>query len=212
MNRETWLKERMNGIGGSEASAILGMNPYMTNVDLWKIKTGEIVRDVPDNKNMKYGREAERHLINLFALDYEGKYEVARVEPYTVERNKKYPFIFGTFDAKLKRISDNAQGILEIKTANILQAQHKERWNRQVPQNYYIQCLHYLLVDEKYKFAVLKAQLKTEFDDEIQLQTKHYFWERSDVQADLELLLKAEIKFWGSIKSGQCPDLVLPPI
>lgn len=30
-NHEQWLQERLNGIGASEASAIVGMNPYMTN-------------------------------------------------------------------------------------------------------------------------------------------------------------------------------------
>jgi predicted phage-related endonuclease len=39
MKREGWLKERREGIGGSEAAAILGMNPYMTNVELWEYKT-----------------------------------------------------------------------------------------------------------------------------------------------------------------------------
>ena len=34
-NREDWLKHRTK-IGGSDASAILGKNPYKTNVELWK--------------------------------------------------------------------------------------------------------------------------------------------------------------------------------
>ena len=40
LTREQWLQERKKGIGGSDAAAVLGLNPYMTNVDLWKIKTG----------------------------------------------------------------------------------------------------------------------------------------------------------------------------
>lgn len=31
-----WLKARLNGIGASEASAIVGCNPYMSNTDLGK--------------------------------------------------------------------------------------------------------------------------------------------------------------------------------
>ncbi len=40
MNKEEWLEERKNGIGGSDAATILGLNPYKTNIDLWEEKTG----------------------------------------------------------------------------------------------------------------------------------------------------------------------------
>ena len=33
-SRDEWLKCRKNRIGGSDAAAILGKNPYMSNVDL----------------------------------------------------------------------------------------------------------------------------------------------------------------------------------
>ena len=35
-----WLQAQLKGIGASEASAIVGQNPYMSNVDLWRIKVG----------------------------------------------------------------------------------------------------------------------------------------------------------------------------
>ena len=31
MTREEWLEERKNGIGGSDAATILGLNPYKSN-------------------------------------------------------------------------------------------------------------------------------------------------------------------------------------
>ena len=37
--REDWLEHRTR-IGGSEVAALVGMNPWMTNVDLFQIKTG----------------------------------------------------------------------------------------------------------------------------------------------------------------------------
>ena len=40
-DRNEWLHHRQNYIGGSEASAVVGMNPYMSNVDLWDLKTGQ---------------------------------------------------------------------------------------------------------------------------------------------------------------------------
>ena len=48
-NNAEWHRERRKGIGGSEASAILGLNPYMTNVQLWRYKTGrEVPEDISD--------------------------------------------------------------------------------------------------------------------------------------------------------------------
>lgn len=39
---EDWLKARCL-IGGSDASAVLGLNPYKTNEQLWLEKTGKVV-------------------------------------------------------------------------------------------------------------------------------------------------------------------------
>lgn len=39
-NEQQWLKGRMNGIGGSDASAVVGMNPYKSNIDLFEEKIG----------------------------------------------------------------------------------------------------------------------------------------------------------------------------
>lgn len=42
-NEQQWLKGRMNGIGGSDASAVVGMNPYKSNIDLFEEKIGNDV-------------------------------------------------------------------------------------------------------------------------------------------------------------------------
>ena len=68
---DEWLKQRLAGIGASEASAIIGRNPYLSNVDLWKIKTGrKRAADISDKPHVQYGHAAERPLRELFALDY----------------------------------------------------------------------------------------------------------------------------------------------
>jgi len=59
MNKEEWLEERKNGIGGSDAATILGLNPYKTNIDLWEEKTGrKEAIDISDKPYVKYGTEA----------------------------------------------------------------------------------------------------------------------------------------------------------
>ena len=57
-----WLKHR-DRIGGSDASAVVGLNPYKTNQDLWREKTGrKQAPDISDEPYVIYGHQAEPHL------------------------------------------------------------------------------------------------------------------------------------------------------
>lgn len=45
LSREDWLRERRTGIGGSDAGAICGLNPYSSPMDVYLDKTSEEVSD-----------------------------------------------------------------------------------------------------------------------------------------------------------------------
>lgn len=208
-DREDWLANRMKGVGGSEISAVIGCNPYMDNVTLWKIKTGQIVPDdISDKPFVKYGTNAEHHLRELFKLDFP-EYSVGYEENNSFF-NPKYPWARASLDGWLTD-ENGRKGILEIKTTEILQSMQKEKWNKQIPQNYYCQVLFYMAVLEA-DFAILKAQLKTVFDGVPYLQTKHYPIERSDVEEDIKYLMQEGERFWQYVESGKMPPLRLPNI
>ena len=208
-DREAWLKNRSRGIGGSDISAVVGLNPYKTNVDLWMEKTGQTTpEDISEKDYVKYGTEAERHLRELFKLDFP-QYAVDYVDNNSFT-NRKYPWAVASLDGWLTD-EDGRRGVWECKTTNILQSMQKEKWRNQIPMNYYCQCLFYMAVYEA-DFCVLKAQLKTMFDGVPYLQTKHYFIERTEVQDDIDYLMQKGSEFWESVQSGQCPALVLPAI
>lgn len=210
LTREQWLKERKKGIGGSDAAAVLGLNPYMTNVDLWKIKTGRKEQeDISEKPYVKYGTEAEKHLIALFALDFP-EYEVIHTDNDLI-RHPKHEFLHASLDGRLIEKATDRRGILEIKTTNILQSMQNEKWNDAVPQNYFCQVLHYLNVTG-FDFAILKAQLKTEWQNEIRLTTRHYYFNRKDFEEDISVLEEAEIKFWQHVIDDTEPNLILPAI
>ena len=207
-DRDEWLANRSR-IGGSDASCIVGMNPYRSNVELWQIKTGQMVpEDISDKPFVKYGTEAEPHLRELFKLDFP-EYEVF-YEDNNIWTNDKYPYAHASLDGWLID-SAGRKGIWECKTTNILQSMQKEKWDHRIPDNYYIQILHYLMVTE-FDFAILKAQLKSEFKGDIYLQTRHYHIERSEVEEDIKFLESAERKFWQSVQERRCPALLLPEI
>ena len=208
-NREEWLQARAGRIGGSDASSILGMNPYQSNIELWQIKTGQLIpEDISDKPYVKYGTQAEMHLRGLFRLDFP-QYKVDYVEN-NMFLNDKYPFAHASLDGWLTD-ENGRKGILEIKTTNILQSMQREKWKDRIPDNYYIQILHYLMVTE-FEFAVLKAQLKAEFDGELYIQTKHYKIERSEVEEDIKFLESSEKAFWKQVQERKKPGLTLPEI
>jgi len=208
-NENAWLSGRTNGIGGSDASAAIGMNPYKTNTDLFEEKIGRMIpEDISSKPFVVYGNKAEKPIRELFELDYP-QYEVKHYD-YRLLQSKEYPFMLASLDGELTD-QEGRKGILEIKTTNILQSMQREKWNDKIPQNYYIQVLHYLLVTG-YDFAVLRAHLKSEWGGDIRTQVKDYFIERDQVKEDLDYLLQREVAFWQCVESGRKPPLLLPEI
>ena len=205
-NREEWLKARSGRIGGSDAAAIIGRNPYMSNVDLWRIKTGrQQAEDISEKDFVKYGTNAEPHLRALFALDYP-EYTVHYIE-HNMWLNDRYPFAHASLDGWLTD-KDGRKGILEIKTTNILQSRQKEKWDHRIPDNYYCQILWYLAVTG-FEFVILKAQLKFDFGGEVYLTTRHYFIDRVDVEDDITFLMLRGEEFYMCITEDREPPLIL---
>jgi putative phage-type endonuclease len=210
--RLQWLEQRKNGIGGSDAAAIIGANPYKTSIELWEEKTGIREDDFVENEFTKYGKDAEAPLRELFILDHP-QYEVTHDE-FKVHQHEQYPFLQASLDGELVDKETGEYGILEIKTTNILQSMHREKWNGQIPQNYYIQVLHYMYVKNA-SFAILKAQLKTVYENEVRHATKHYTFRRGEgtIDNDIEYLIAREKEFWNfNVLQNVRPALILSGI
>lgn len=208
-SREEWLEQRRHGIGGSDASCIVGMNPWRSSDDLWEEKVGlREAADISNEEAVKYGLSAEGSLRQLFRLDFpEFKVYYRNNE---LLRNKRLPWMQASLDGELTDL-DGRKGVLEIKTTSILQSMQREKWNDRVPDNYFVQIMHYLLVTG-YEFVILKAQLKSDWQGEVRLTTRHYTFNRADHIDDLKTLLHAEIRFWSHVENKERPPLKLPPI
>lgn len=207
--RQDWLEARQGRIGGSDAAAILGMNPYKTNVQLWEEKTGRRQHeDISEKPYVKYGTEAEAPLRQLFRLDFP-EYQVMYQEG-NMWLNDTIPWGHASLDGWLLD-QDGRKGIWECKTTEIMRSGQTELWKGRIPDNYYIQLLHYLLITG-FDFAVLKGQMKFDIDGEVWLQTKHYKIERSEVREDIGFLKEKEFEFWQRIKQDKPPALILPSL
>ena len=208
-SREEWLTARSGRIGGSEASAVVGLNPYMSNTDLWDIKMGvKIPEDISEKPYVRYGHDAEPLLRDLFRLDFPD-YKVGYVDN-NLFINSRFPWAHASLDGWLQD-PEGRTGILEIKTTEILQSMQKEKWKDRIPDNYYLQVLHYMMVMEA-DFACLKAQLKYDYGGNIYLQIRHYWIERSNVEDDIRILAEREEEFWHHIKTRKRPATLLPEI
>lgn len=90
-NREEWLKVRESGIGSSEASTILGMNPFETRYQLWRRKLGV---DPPKEENfaMRAGHYLEDAVANFYA-DASGCQIIKRSAIDWIAQDAKKPFM-----------------------------------------------------------------------------------------------------------------------
>jgi putative phage-type endonuclease len=211
-SREEWLEHRKQFLGGSDASAVIGVNGWKSNVDLFLEKTGQVIpEDISDKPNVRFGIDAEPVIRELFKLTYP-KYKVEYIENNSW-LNDKYPFAAVSHDGWLTEIETGRKGIWECKTTEIVSSMSKEQWAGRLPDNYYAQLIHSLMVREDCEFAHLTALLTFKFDDkEIYQQIKNYHIERNEVLEDIEYLAQEELKFWESVKTGKRPALKLPPL
>lgn len=209
--REEWLKARRFGIGASDAACIMGLNPWKTNHDLWMEKTGRTMqKDISDSPAVQYGNDAEPFLRELFALDFPEL--TVYYDAFGMFSQSAYPWLFATLDGYFTT-PDGREGVLEIKTTQIMKSKQWQYWKDRIPDHYYIQVLHQLLATG-FDLAILKTQIKYESHGQLKLSTRHFTIDRDDeqVQQDMKTLLNAEIAFWQSVVNDQEPGTKLPEI
>lgn len=135
MGHEEWLKYRKMGIGGSDAGAICGLNPYSSAIQVYSDKTTDEVSEF-DNEAMRQGRDLEQYVAERFMEETGLKVRRANA----IFCHEDYPFIMANVDRLV--VGENAG--LECKTVN---AYNADKWkDGQVPLHYQIQCHHYMLV------------------------------------------------------------------
>ena len=136
MPHEEWLMWRRKGIGGSDAGAICGLNPYRSAIDVWMDKTSSKIKEESESEAMRVGRDLEDYVASRFC-EATGK-KVRRRN--AMMQHDDLPFMLANIDREV--VGENA--LLECKTAN---AYGKDRWaNGECPDSYEIQCHHYMAV------------------------------------------------------------------
>ena len=210
-NREEWLRNRKNGLGGSDIAAVIGANPWMSNVELWEIKTGKRQQaDISEKPFVQYGHDAEEHIRALFALDHPDL-EVHYAD-WNSWSNLSFPWAVASLDGWTTEIATLRRGVLEIKTSEIQRSTDWEKWEGGIPQQYFCQVLFYMAVIEA-DFADLRAAIRyTAKEGDKRTTIRDYHIERSEVEEDIAYLMEQGRKFWEQVENGIRPALLLPEI
>lgn len=206
--REEWLKMRQDvGIGGSDAGTVLGLNPWCSNLQLWRYKTGqEQPEDISDKPAVKFGKTAEEHIRELFRLDYPA-YSIEYHE-FWMYCNDIFHWQFATLDGELTENETGKKGILEIKTTTIQNRGQWDEWEDGIPQRYYAQVLHQLSATG-WDFAILRAYIRYYKGGEFRAVVRDYRIDYKDVVDDIEYLNEQERKFLECVRTGKPPATIL---
>ena len=150
-NRE-WLRLRKSGIGGSDAGAVCGMNPYSSAMKVFKEKTSEEIEEA-DNEAIRIGHDLEDYVAQRFTEATGLKVRKSNF----MYRSKEHPFMIADVDRFV--IGEDAG--LECKTAS---AYHADKWaDGNIPLHYVLQCYHYMAVTGKKVWYIAAVILGREF-------------------------------------------------
>lgn len=186
ISREEWLAWRRTGIGGSDAAAVIGLNPFRSRIEVYADKMG-MMPEKEDTESMRLGRDLEDYVAQRFC-EATGK---------KVRRNNfmwcrdEYRCMIADVDREI--IGENAG--LECKTTQAWSG--KVIMKGEIPLTYYVQCMHYMAVmgyDRVYLAVLIFG--KGFF---------HFTIERDE--DEIAALVAAEASFWRDhVEAGISPD------
>ncbi len=141
LSTHDWLMLRKQGIGGSDAGAVCGFNPYVSPIDTYMDKISADIIPQEENEAVRSGRDLEEYVARRFSEATGLKIRRANV----MYASREYPFMIADVDRLIVGKDTEGQVIgLECKTASPYSA---DKWkDGQIPAHYLTQCYHYMAV------------------------------------------------------------------
>lgn len=173
--RYGWLKMRKTGIGGSDAGAVCGLNPYSSPMKVYLDKTSEEVEDI-DSETMRQGRDLEDYVATRFEEETGKKVRRTNKMYY----HEELPFMLADID----RFVVGEDAGLECKTVS---AYNADKWkDGKIPAHYAIQCYHYMAVTGKRTWYIAAVILGKDF------LYRKIDWDEAVIRS----LIEIESNFW----------------
>ncbi|EAF5578141.1 hypothetical protein EIP23_14695 [Listeria monocytogenes] len=188
MGRLQWLLTRRQGIGGSDAGIIMGLNKYKTAFELWLDKTGQVLPDESAGEAAYWGNQMEE----VVAKEFEKRTGKKVRRSNMMYQHPEHDFMLANVD----RFIVGEDALLECKTASAYLA--KEWEADEVPATYLVQIQHYLAVTGKSKAYVA-----------VLIGGNKFIWK--EIERDEELInqiIAFELDFWETnVKGHVAPAL-----
>lgn len=182
-----WLKLRSQYIGGSDAAAVIGLNPYKSPYTLWAEKTGQVA---PFEGNI--ATHVGTYLERFVAIIYSEKTGNRVRNDTRTYFNSDYPWACANVD----RLITGQKAGLEIKTTN--------DWNKirllrdgKIPNDWLCQMTHYMAVTGLERWDLAALCESREF----------VILPLSRNEEDVAALMSAEQTFWEQVQSREPPGV-----
>jgi putative phage-type endonuclease len=142
-------------LGGSDASTILGKNPWKSKVKLFYEAVGVSNQKSIQNESMFHGTHLEDYVADKWQYfdgtedglitNFESKVKVKKaIKQKATIINPDFDHMFANVDRIITRHPNRkGRGILEVKT---ISDRYSDMWEAGIPPQYYFQMQHYLIV------------------------------------------------------------------
>lgn len=191
-NEAQWLLARKNGIGASEAAAVLGEDENKTPLQLYLEKISEGVSPEPPSEAAEVGNLLEELVLRMYTTKTGRKLEAER--KFTIRRHPSLPHLFASLDATAIDMFDGrGPGVVDSKTSG---DETFGTWREGVPLKYQIQIQQQMLVTNRSWGA-----LAVFFTGKRQFK----FYEYTRNEKFLKLLLEKTSEFWKRVEERSPP-------
>lgn len=194
MQYQEWLEVRKQGVGSSDAATACGLNPYMSMLELWMVKTGRVKQNIEDESSghapLYWGKQLEPLVAEYYSMHTNHK--VRRVNAVLQHPDPDKYFMLANLDYAV--IGSDEVQILECKTAGEYGV---KLWRDGVPLYVLCQVQHQLAVTGKQAAHVCVLLCGHE--------TKIYKVTRSE--SVIEHLINAERYFWACVEKDVPPSV-----
>lgn len=144
LTREQWLKLRRKGIGGSDASVVMGKNPWRSIQQLWEDKTGKTPVQENSNEYTYWGNVME----GIIRKEFMNRTGLKVRQKHFMMFHPQFQFMFADVDG----IVTDERGEKCIFEAKTVSQYREEEWrDGKIPVEYMMQVQHYLAVCEMQK-------------------------------------------------------------
>ena len=189
MSREEWVDARKNSIGGSDAGAVLGLNPYKSPYALWAEKTGKLApEDISEKEAVRLGQDLEQYVAYRW-MEETGK-KLRRENNILI--NPKFPFAHANID---RAVVGEPDAGFEAKTTSSYEI-GKQCRNGEFPANWLCQVTHYMMVTGAKRWYLGVLVFGQGFF--------HFEIHRND--DEVSALSAAESEFWRLVETDTPPD------